>query len=73
MTAHDREMLLGASAVAETREKGSPDWWMRRAHIVGCLGMALGSLHLGISLFDYQECFRMRRRERRRREGEAAA
>jgi hypothetical protein len=30
------------------------------------------SLHLAISLFDYQECFHIRRREwRRRREGVA--
>jgi hypothetical protein len=64
MTVHDREMLIGPQAGVA----GSKDWWMRRAHMVGCLGMALGSMHLGISLFDYQECFRLRRREWRRRD-----
>ena len=85
MTAHDREMLLGPAAVPA----GGGDWWIVRAHVVGCLGMALGwgfsfpfwfsflgadfedrSLHLAISMFDYQECFRIRRTEwRRKREG----
>jgi hypothetical protein len=39
MTAHDRDMLLGSGTAAA---KGSKDWWRVRAHLVGCLGMALG-------------------------------
>jgi hypothetical protein len=42
MTAHGREMLISGLPEESEAFDRERDWWMRKAHFVGCLGLVLG-------------------------------